>query len=438
VRAEVVAVGTELLLGEALDTNSAWISGRLAEIGVDVYRHTTVGDNVDRIAAAVREAAGRADAVIVTGGIGPTQDDVTRVAVAGLAGVGLERRPELVAYLERYFAGMGRRMPASNLVQAEIPAGATILEPVGTAAGFAVGVGRAVVFCLPGVPAEMQAMLDRDVLAELRRRGGLATTVSRVVLTAGMAEAAVAEACAPILDRLDAEGAERGEAGGRANPTVAFLASGGETRVRITGRAASREEALALLDPVLAEVVEALGAGVVGVDDEGVEHAIARLLTRLGWSLAVAESITAGAISSRLVRVPGASRWLRGGLVVYTDEAKTRLGGVEPALLAAHGSVAESTAAALAAGASERCAADVGLGVVGVAGPTTQGDRPVGTVCLGLATPRSAGRTRTVRLPARDRVEVQRFAASVALDWLRRRLAEVAVETGAETDAGGV
>jgi nicotinamide-nucleotide amidase len=415
VRAELVAVGSELLLGASVDTNSTWISARLAEIGVDVHRHVTVGDNVERMAEAIGAAAGRADAVIVTGGLGPTQDDLTRAAVARLAGVELRRQPELVEHITEMFARIGRTMPASNLVQADLPDGARVLTPVGTAAGFAIDVGSATVYCVPGVPAEMESMVSRDVLPELAQRSGLATTVSRFVRTAGMAESAVAEALGSLVDRLDAAG----------NPTIAFLASRGETRVRVTGKSTSREAALALVDPVVDEVAALLGRGVTGLDDEGPEYAVARRLQALGWTLAAAESVSGGHLGARLVAVPGASAWFRGGLIVYTAEAKTALAGVHRDVLARFGPVSQETAGALASGSRDRLSADVGVGVVGVAGPATQGGREVGTVCLGVALPGNLPTTRELRLPGRSRSEVQEWAASTALDELRRRLAEV-------------
>ena len=414
-RAELVAIGSELLLGDNVDTNSAWISARLAEIGVDVHRHTTVGDNIDRMVDVLSGACARADAVIVTGGLGPTSDDLTRVAVAKLAGVELERRHELAEYLYRYWERSGREMPESNLVQADLPVGAEVLAPVGTAAGFMVRVGSTSVWCVPGVPREMEAMVSRDVLPVLRAEPGTATTVSRVVRTAGMAESAVGEACQPLVDRLAPAG----------NPTVAFLASRGETRVRLTAKAATREEALALLDPLVAEVIEVLGSGVVGVDDEGVEWTIARQLGALGLTLGVAESITGGGVGARLVSVPGASSWLRGSLVTYATDTKSSIAGMDAAELEEHGPVSEVTAAALAQGARSRLSADVGLAVVGVAGPDTQGGHPVGFTCVGVALPDGTSATAARRLPAYERTQVQEFAASMALDFLRRRLAQL-------------
>ena len=414
-RAEVVAIGSELLLGDAVDTNSAWIAARLAEIGVDVHRHTTVGDNVARMAEVISDAASRANAVIVTGGLGPTADDLTRVAVAQVAGVDLERRHDLAEYLYSYWAASGREMPASNLVQADLPVGAQVLPAVGTAPGFMVEVGTSTIWCVPGVPREMEVMVTRDVLPALAARAGEATTVSRVVRTAGMAESAVGEACAPVVDRLAAAG----------NPTLAFLASKGETRVRLTAKAATRADALALLDPLVDEVVAILGANVAGVDDEGLEWTIARQLRGLGLTLGLAESITGGGVSARMVSVPGASEWLRGTLVTYATDLKASLGGVAPDDLAQWGPVSESTAAALALGASRRLGSDIGLAVVGVAGPTTQGGQPVGFTCVGVALPEGGSASTSRRLPARSRTEVQEFAASMALDFLRRRLAEL-------------
>lgn len=411
-RAEIVAVGSELLLGDHVDTNSAWLSARLAEIGVDVHRHTTVGDNLDRMVEVIGDACRRADAVLVTGGLGPTQDDITRDAVARLAGVELVHHPEIAESLHAWFAARGRDMPANNLRQADLPAGARVLERVGTAPGFAIEVGDAVVYCMPGVPREMVVMFDRDVLPDLQRRGGLAATVSRLVRTAGMSESGVAELCGELVDELE-------EAG---NPTIAFLATKGETRVRVTGKAADRQAALALVDPVVERVVEVLGAGVVGIDDEGVEHAVARLLLERGWTLAVGESMTGGGVGARLVRVPGASRWFRGGLITYATEVKATLAGVDPDVLAAEGPVSSPVVAQLAAGARERLGADVGLAVVGVAGPDRQGGQDVGTVWLGHAAPDGTTDTRLVRLPARDRHDLQDFAVSSALDFLRRRL----------------
>jgi nicotinamide-nucleotide amidase len=411
----VLAVGDELLSGHGTDSNSAWLSARLVEMGVHVGRHVTVGDDQGELVTALAEATARADIVVTTGGLGPTHDDRTRQAIAELAGAQLQRREELADRLEELFAARGRTMPASNLVQADLPVDATVLTPTGTAAGFCLDVGGALVVCLPGVPHEMQTMFADGVVEELRRRGASATTVTRVVHTAGMAESAVAEACADVV----ADGSEDG------NPAVAFLASRGETRVRVTATAPTRAAAAELTDPVVERVVALLGAAVTGVDDEGVELAVARTLQAAGWSLAVAESVTGGGIGARLVRVAGASDWFRGGLITYATEAKRAVARLEAQTLA-DGAVSEATAAELARSAAARFGADVGLAAVGVAGPSAQEGHSPGTLCLGAELPVTGVVSRTVTLPAPDRVAVQQFAASSALDYLRRRLVEVA------------
>lgn len=437
-RAELVAVGDELVHGDLVDTNSPWIAARLAELGVDVVGHVTVGDDASAIAGAVAAAAQRAEMVVITGGLGPTQDDVTRPAVARLLGVNLQRHQALVDHVRDFGARAGRQVGEIDLAQADLPTGARVLEPVGTAAGFVVRAHGATVYCLPGVPAEMRQMVERDVLPETRERTGLRVGLTRVVRTAGMGESTVAQRAQPVIERLaDAAGDQP------PNPMVAFLASRGETTVRVTGRAQTREEAGTLVDPVVDELVSRLGAGVAGVDDEGVEEAVARQLAALGWTLAVGESVSGGGLGARLVRVPGASRWFRGGIVAYASEVKADLGGVDESLLSDAGPASEAVAGAFAGGVRGRLHADCGLAVTGVAGPDPQGGEPVGTVCLGVVVPSGASGdtattdTRTVRLPGRDRVQIQEWAASVALDALRRRLAELEpAELGSDSPSG--
>ena len=412
-RAELVAVGSELLLGELSDTNSTWLSARLAEIGVAVARHAAVGDDVDAIVDVLAGSLGRADLVVVTGGLGPTQDDLTRDAVARVAGVPLRHDAGLAAHVEAAFSSRGRVMPPSNLVQAEIPVGATVLAPIGTAAGFALEVDEALLVCLPGVPHEMRQMTAESLMPLLTGRGGLAVTVTQQVRTAGMAESDVAERVGPFL--VDLRGPEA--------PVVAFLASRAETRVKVTATAPDRDAALARTQPLVDRIVAVLGSGVVGLDDEGAEHAVARAVRSAGLTLATAESVTGGGLGARLVRVPGASTWYRGGLVVYQTAVKTTLAGVDAGLLDRDGPVSEATAGALARGAADRLGADVGVAVVGVAGPDPQGGREVGTVIVGVALPDATVQTRETVLPAaREREQVQEWAASVALDVLRRRL----------------
>ncbi|MST33206.1 CinA family nicotinamide mononucleotide deamidase-related protein, partial [Acidimicrobiaceae bacterium USS-CC1] len=323
-RCEVLAVGTELLLGQVVDTNSAWIGEQLALAGVDSLLAVKVGDNRERIVRALRDALARADAVICCGGLGPTQDDITREAIAEVMGVGLETRPELVEVIRELFAGRGRPMPDNNLRQAQVPAGATVIPQTrGTAPGLICPVGDRVVYAVPGVPHEMRDMLTRAVLPDLTARAGERATIrSRTLRTWGLGESAVAERLAPRLAALDATG----------NPTIAFLASGIEgIKVRITARGGGSDpaaDAEALLAAEEGEVRALLGETVFGVDDETMEAAVGALLLRSGRTLAVAESLTGGLIGARVTAVTGASAWFRGGIVSYASEVKRDLLGV--------------------------------------------------------------------------------------------------------------
>lgn len=409
-QAEVIAVGTELVLGDSVDTNSAWISGRLAEIGVDVTRHVAVGDDLDRMVGVLQEACRRADAVLLTGGLGPTQDDLTKVAMAQVAGVALQRDDAMADDIAAYFSSRGREMPSNNLQQADKPAGAWWLTRVGTAPGIGLQVGGAVVYCMPGVPQEMQVMMDTDVVPDLQRRGGLAAAVSRTVRTSGLSESGIAATLADLVEELEAAG----------NPSIAFLASRGETRVKVMARGATRDAALSLAAPVVSRVVTLLGAGVVGLDEEGTEFAIGRRLVSAGLTVAVAESVTGGGLGARLVSVPGASEWFRGGLITYATQTKVSLAGLDSGALALDGAVSGSTAEALALAAVDRLGADVGVSVVGVAGPAEQDGQPVGTIWIGTVGPDGFPRARQVLVPGRSRVQIQEYAASAALSALYR------------------
>jgi nicotinamide-nucleotide amidase len=411
VRCEIVGVGTELLLGQIVNTNAAWIGQRLADVGWDCLRHTTVGDNEARIAEVLREALGRADGVIVTGGLGPTQDDVTREAVAAVAGVPLVRRPVLEDWLRERFARMGTRMAEMNLRQADVPEGARYIDnPRGSAPGLIVEVGGKPLYAVPGVPREMEGMLERVVLPDLAARAGEGRAiVSRVLRTAGVGESRLAERLTPLW-----------EAAGGGQVTLAYLASAGEVRVRLTAVGATREEALAEIAPVEAKIREELGEIVYGVDDETLEAAVGRLLGERNGTLATAESLTGGLLGGRVTAVAGSSAYYLGGVVAYATEAKAALLGVDRDLLATQGPVSEPAAAAMAEGARRAFGADLGLATTGVAGPTEQDGRPVGTLCLGVADAAGTA-TATMRAPG-DRAQVRAWAATVALDLLRRRL----------------
>ncbi len=413
-RCEIVGVGTELLLGQIINSNAAWIGQRLADVGWDCLRHTVVGDNEERIAAVLREALDRADAVIVTGGLGPTQDDVTRDAVAAVAGVALRRDPAIERWLEERFARFGRqRMARMNLRQADVPEGArTIDNPRGTAPGLIIEVGGKPLYAVPGVPREMEGMLERVVLPDLAARAGEGRAiVSRTLRTAGVGESLLAERLTPLWESTGAAGE---------GVTMAYLASPGEVRVRLTAVGATREEALARIGPVERAVRDELGTVVYGFDDETLERAVARLLGELGQTLATAESLTGGLVGGRVTTVPGASDHYRGGVVAYATEAKATVLGVDQKLLDEHGPVSEPVAAAMAEGVRRAFATDVGLATTGVAGPTEQGGHPVGSLCLAVAD--AVGTVTITRRAPGDRAQVRAWATTVALDLLRRRL----------------
>jgi nicotinamide-nucleotide amidase len=412
VRCEIIGVGTELLLGQIVNTNAAWIGQRLADVGWDCLRHTAVGDNEQRIAGTIREALDRADAVIVTGGLGPTQDDVTREALAAVAGVTLRRQPDLEQWLRERFARMGvRRMAEMNLRQADVPEGARVIDnPRGTAPGLIVEIDGKPTYAVPGVPREMEGMLERVVLPDLAARAGEGRAiVSRTLRTVGVGESRLAERLTPLWEEA-----------GSGEVTLAYLASPGEVRVRLTAVGATRSEALAEIDPVEARVREELGDIVYGTDDETLEALVGRLLRERDLSLATAESLTGGLLGGRITGISGASDSYLGGVIAYATDAKASQLGVDPDLLAAEGPVSEPVAAAMAAGARNTFGADLGLAVTGVAGPTEQSGRRVGTLCLGVADAAGTA-TRTLTAPG-DRAQVRLWTCSVALDLLRRRL----------------
>ncbi len=411
-RCEIIGVGTELLLGQIVNTNAAWIGQRLADVGWDCLRHTVVGDNEGRIADTVREALGRADAVILTGGLGPTQDDVTREALAAVAGVPLVRQPELEQWLRDRFARMGvRRMAEMNLRQADVPEGArTIDNPRGTAPGLILELDGKPVYAVPGVPREMEGMLEQVVLPDLAARAGEGRAiVSRTLRTAGVGESRLAERLTPLWEEA-----------GAGEVTLAYLASPGEVRVRLTAVGATREQALAEIAPVEARIRQELREIVYGSDDETLEAVVGRLLRERGRTLATAESLTGGLLGGRITGISGSSDYYLGGVATYATDAKAAQLGVDPALLETDGPVSEPVAAAMAAGVRSTFGADYGLAVTGVAGPTEQAGRRVGTLCLGVADTNGTV-TDTLTAPG-DRTQVRLWTCAVALDLLRRRL----------------
>ncbi len=408
-RCEVVAVGTELLLGQIVDTNSAWMGDRLAVAGIDSHFQTKVGDNQARIEEALRTALSRSDAVICCGGLGPTQDDITREAIAAVMGVELRRDPAMVESIAAIFGHRGREMAANNARQADLPTGASFIPQTrGTAPGLVCPVGDKVIYAVPGVPHEMEDMVERVVVPDLVRRSGETATIrSRVLRTWGLAESTLAELVAPRFDELE------GVAGA---PTIAFLASGmAGIKVRVTVKAPDAHAADAALDEEEVALRLLLGDIVFGVDDDSMESVVGGLLLDAGLSLGVAESLTGGLVGSRLTEVPGASRWFRGSIVSYASEVKYRLLGVP------EGPVVSAVAAeAMARGAARVLGASVGLGVTGVAGPTEQDGMAVGTVFYAVAIGDSTS-VGELHLPG-DRERVRWYSTITVLDLLRRAL----------------
>lgn len=405
-----MGVGTELLLGQIANTNARWMSEHLAEIGVDVLHHQVVGDNLDRIVAVLALAAERADVVVVTGGLGPTQDDITRDALARLLGVGMVPRPEIETYLRERFAGYGRGpMPENNLRQADVPAGVRYIMPArGTAPGLIAELdGGARIYLVPGVPEEMVEMMRDPILPELAALAGRGVVRSRVLRCIGIGESAVAETLADLYEAS-------------ANPSVAYLASAGEVKVRLTAKAPTAEAAEALVAPLAAEVRTRLGDVVTSDRDESLEEVVGRLLAASGRTLACAESMTGGGLGARITNVPGASAYFLGSAVAYTAEAKHRLLGVSRATLEGPGLVSEACAREMAAGARRVFGSDVALAVTGAAGPEPHDGAPAGTVWLAL----DAGDMRHARgfSGPGERDRVRRWAEQAALDLVRRYL----------------
>jgi nicotinamide-nucleotide amidase len=414
VRTEILAVGTELLLGQIVDTNSAYIGEQLALSGLDCHFQTCVGDNLGRIVLALRTALSRSDAVIVCGGLGPTHDDITREAIAEVMNVPLNRDPEVLERIRAMFASRKREMPANNGRQADVPAGATLIpQTMGTAPGLICPVGQKVVYAMPGVPYELYDMLERAVLPDLRARAGEAAVIaSRTLRTWGLSESGLAEILAPRIEALREPGS--------GVPTIAFLASGIEgMKVRLTVKAPDLASASAALEAESDEVLALVGRSVFGVDDDTMESVVGQLLIGRGWTIGLAESLTGGLVASRIVSIPGASEWFRGSVVSYASEVKRSMLGVGEGAV-----VSASSARQMASGARRVLGSDVGLSVTGVAGPTSQDDLPPGTVYAGVALPGQEPEAVLLRVPG-DRDRVRQMATISVLDVLRQRLLDL-------------
>jgi nicotinamide-nucleotide amidase len=406
VKGAVLAVGTELLLGDVINSNAAWLGRQLAAAGIDVIASAAVGDDHERLVSAIESQLAEAEVLVLCGGLGPTVDDLTREAIAQACDRPLQRRVELEEQLRAKFVAYGIQMPEAVLRQADVPRGAEVLEnPAGTAPGLWLETDGQLLIALPGPPQELRAV-SGPVWPRLRALSGT-TVTTRQVLVCGIGESQVAE-------MLEAEIALP------AGVSRSYLASGSIVRVRFT----TAGDASAL-EPLVAAADRVLGDNVWGHDGQTLDGVVHDLLLARGQTVAVAESLTGGLLGAALTARPGSSASYRGGVVVYATDLKRSLAGVAPEVLEQHGVVSEQTALALATGARERLGADWGLAVTGVAGPDEQEGQLVGTVFVGVAGP-DGGRVKRLRVPG-DRERVRSITVTQAMDQLRRHLLAVPV-----------
>jgi len=408
-RCNVVAIGTELLLGQINDTNSSWLGEQLAAAGIESHLQLKVGDNLVRMEDAIAVALVDADAVIICGGLGPTHDDLTREAIASIMGTELVHDESVAGVIREMFARRGRVMSDNNLRQALVPAGAAVIAQTrGTAPGLVCPVGEKVIYAVPGVPHEMKDMFERAILPDLLARSGERAVIkSRVLRTWGESESRLNERLDGIIDELDRIG----------NPTLAFLASGWEgIKVRLTVKAPDSASAVRTLDAWDRRVRAEIGDIVFGTDDDTMESVVLALLEQRGWTFGVAESVTGGLVGGRLTNVAGSSRVFRGGVISYASDVKFGVLGVTPGPV-----VSEGAAAEMAAGARRVLGCDVALALTGVAGPDEQDGRPAGTLCVAAVFPDGSAVTTTAMLPG-VRDQMRQMSVITALDFLRKQL----------------
>ena len=409
---ELMAVGTELLLGQLVDTNTAHVAGRLAESGIDVRATHAVGDNLERISAALRGALARCDGVITTGGLGPTVDDLTKEAVCDALRVDTELYEPALQQMKAFFAMTGIEMRANNVKQAELPRGSVPLpNPYGTAPGFVAPAGDGkFVACMPGVPREMKPMLDERLIPHLRERFALHGAIyTRVLHTVRIGESEIDHQ----IDDLFRTGV---------NPKIAVLAHDWRADVKIMAKAEDRAEGEAMIAPVQAEIERRLAGHVYGCDDETLEGVVIARCAERGLRLAVAESCTGGRIATALTAAPGASVAFSGGVVAYDNAVKVEQLGVDPALIQRHGAVSEEVVTAMARGVRERLHAGLAIATTGIAGPSggTQ-EKPVGTIWFALDD--AAGSRRAWHMQLRGpRTAFQSRATTIALGILWKHL----------------
>ncbi len=412
VDAVVLSIGTELITGQCVDTNAAWLSAELTQLGMRVVQHVTVADDVDSIAEAIRRSLPGTDLVVATGGLGPTPDDLTREGLAGAIAEPLEESPEALEMVRGFFLRVKRKMPEANLRQALLPHGCTaVVNKRGTAPGIAYSHGVAVAFFLPGVPVEMRAMFRSTVEPLVRERVGPFGFARRSLHSIGISEARVGELLAKLMD-------------GQRNPLLGITASRGIITVRVAARARSTAEAVKLADDDTDEIRRLLGHHVFGEADDSLESVVGDLLTRQGKTVSIAESCTGGLLAKRITDIGGSSRYFIQSVVTYSDEAKIRLLGVPEELIVREGAVSEAVVRAMASGCKTASGADFALAITGIAGPTggESGEKPVGLVYVGLAQADGVEVKRLLLGEYLSRSEIRDRACGAALDLLRLSL----------------
>ncbi|MGE5560323.1 MAG: competence/damage-inducible protein A [Chloroflexota bacterium] len=407
-RAEIICVGTELLLGQITNTDARYIARRLNTIGVDVLFESTVGDNATRLEEVLRRALDRSDLIVVSGGLGPTDDDLTKETLAAVTGRELEMDVEALATLENWFRTRGRVMTPNNRKQALMPRGGKALpNPNGTAPGVFLEHEGKLVFLLPGPPRELEPMVESAVLPELRRRGQTQVIHSRVLRFCGIGES---ELETRVKDIIDAQ----------SNPTIAPLVADDGVTLRVTAKAGDIETAERLIEPVVGQLRERVGQYLFGIDDQDLAAAVGEELKRRGATVAVAESCTGGLLGGRLSAVPGCSAYFLGGIIAYDNSIKHSLLGVPAAVLRDRGAVSRETAAAMAGGVLRQTGATYAVAITGIAGPTGGDNKPVGLVYIAFAGP--LGTEVEEQLIQGDRARVRNRTVSLALAGLWRRL----------------
>lgn len=411
-RAEIISVGTELLLGDIVDTNAPYLSRQLSTLGIDVYYRVTVGDNTARLADALKEAIGRADIVITIGGLGPTEDDLTKETIAQVFGERMVADPASEKSIRDFFARRGAHIAESNLKQALKPeTSIAIANSTGTAPGIILEKNGKIAVALPGPPGEFIPMLENSVIPYLSKKSGGAPAIilSRTLKVAGIGESAAEEKIKDLIHSKD--------------PTIAPYAKSGEVHFRITAKAPDKDSALEKILGMEARARGILGRCVYGTDNDMLESVLVRMLEGRGLTLALAESCTGGLVSHRITNVPGSSKTLLAGIVAYANKAKTTLLGVPEGMIRKVGAVSPEVAEAMARGAAERTGADIAIGITGIAGPGGGNrEKPVGLVYIGIKTP--FGDLCTKNILGGNREDVKWRASQAALNQLRMHLIE--------------